>query len=65
MFELVQYLSYHIQSEELGLSAELQEVCTGIICVAVPLMVLCVVLFCVALAIMSAFNFLRGRKRDI
>lgn len=65
MFELVQYLSYHIQSDELGLSPEMQEVCNGIIAVAVPLMVLCVVLFCVALAIMSAFNFLRGRKRDI
>lgn len=65
MSDLVAYLVEPLSSEELALSEEMQEVCTGIIATAVPLMVLCVVLFTVALAIMSAFNFLRGRKRDI
>ena len=65
MDELILYLTSALYSEDLALSEEMQEVCAGIISTAVPLMVLAVILGLFCLCIMAAFNFLRGRRRDL
>ena len=65
MEDLVLYLASALYDEQLGLSPEMQEICAGIIGTAVPLMVLAVILGLFCLCIMAAFNFLRGRRRDI
>lgn len=65
MEDLIIYLSEPIYSETLALSPEVQETCTAMLCVAVPLVMLVCALAVLVLAIMSMFNLLRGRKRDI
>ena len=63
--DLVLYFCAVLQNAELGLQPDTIDVCSGIIAVAVPLMVLCLVLGVTGLAILSAFNFIRGRRRDL
>lgn len=65
MEDLILYLCAPLQSQELGLQEAEIETGITIIATAAPLMVLCVVLGVLCLAILSIFNFLRGRKRDI
>lgn len=65
MEELIIYLAEPIYSEFLGLSPEMQEACAGMLCVAVPIIMLLVVVSFLLLSVMSIFNLLRGRKRDI
>lgn len=65
MNDLVLYLCDALRDIDLGLDDELIQIGCTIIGTAVPLMVLCAVLGVLVLSIMSIFNFLRGRKRDI
>lgn len=65
MEELIIYLAEPIYSEFLGLSPEVQETCAAMLCVAVPIIMLVTVIAFLILAIMSIFNLLRGRKRDL
>ena len=64
MEDLVLYLCQPLKDSELALTVDEIEAGCTIIATAVPLMVLCVVLGVLSLAILSIFNFIRGRKRD-
>ena len=65
MEDLILYLCAPLRLQELGLQEAEIETGITIIATAVPLMVLCVVLSILVLSILSIFNFIRGRKRDI
>lgn len=65
MQDLILYLCESLKDAELDLPLDNINVGCTIIATAVPLMVLCAVLGLFVLAVLSTFNFLRGRKRDI
>lgn len=65
MEDLILYFCAPLRLQELGLQEAEIETGTTIIAVAVPLMVLTAVLGFLCFALLSVFNFVRGRKRDI
>lgn len=65
MEDLILYLCSALRDQELGLTADEIETGCTIIATAVPLMLMTCVLGFFVFAMLSAFNLLRGRKRDI
>lgn len=65
MEDLILYLCTPLHDPYLALTPEEIEVGSLIIGVAVPLMFIACLLGFFAFACLSAFNLLRGRKRDI
>lgn len=65
MDDLIVYLCSGLDLPELGLTPDEIEVGYTIIATAVPLMLMTCLLGFFCFAMLSAFNFLRGRRRDL
>ena len=65
MEDLINFLCTPLHDPYLNLTADEIEVGCTIIATAVPLMLMTCILGFFCFAMLSAFNLLRGRKRDI